>query len=453
MIRPRLPLAVAILALMRAAVAADWLLPADPFGELLRLRLAEEGVDVLTRPWSREARSLELRAGSTVPGVWGEGGGHARLGPSLWAGFWLAGTTAEEGEVLLGTHTERGGWTGRVLHATLGWETPWLVAEWGRRNLGAGLDHLSELAWPAHLPPVDMFRFRLRRPDDVFSLETAGARLGSSEDPDLARWFARHRFVWQPAHLRARFSLGDQILFSGRQRSFDWHFFNPFVPYFLENFEGFSEADHGLGHDQDNSTLFATWDLWHDLPGGSRLTWYGEVLVDEFQIDAADRARLDDALGLTLGLALRRPLARQYMIRLRGEGSALSHWTYIHRGEETSYLQQGQVIGNEEGGDCRELHAQLQVYRLTGRPRLLSLGVGRIELGAIRPGAAWDAEATAGAPWPLPPVTTQWLVRCQAMAQVNDQLSLAASAEHRNPGRGWSVVTRLAWRWTQGEER
>lgn len=425
------------------------LLPGDPGGEWVRLRLAEAGADALNQPAPTTTRVWECRSGWSSPGAWLEGGGAVRLQEGLWAQVWVAATSDPAGESLLGSNTSRGGWTGRVLHGTLLYERPTFQLEWGRRNPGAGLDQLSDLTWPSSLPPVDMFRLRLHARDERLSLELAGARLESMEDPELRRWFARHRLSWNPGgRPNLRFTVGDQVLFTGRQRGFDWQYLNPLLPFFLENFEGYSEADHQEGTDQDNSSLFATWDAWSQLTDRTRLGCYGEILVDEFQLDAADRRRLDDALGLTLGLDARHALTARRVLRLRWEGSALSSWTYLHRGDETSYLEKGQVIGNAEGGDVLKHQLRLQLYRKSQADWQLSLGAGQVYKGAVEPTTPWDALSPGE--WPLRPLTRTWTFHLSGLARLGPVWSLAVAAGRRTDEPGWSLQGRLACSPTRG---
>jgi len=444
----------ALLALCGALRGNELLLPGDPFGELTRLRLARAGEDALRATAPDAERELELRAGLGKGGPWLEGGAAARLAPHLRARLWLAGTGEEGGEALLGTHTTRGGWTGRILRSTLTWESPHVLLEWGRRSLCAGEDRISELAWSRQVPPVDMARGMLRTRDGRLSLELACARLSSQQDAELNRWYARHRVVWLPGGGRdLRLACGDQVLYTGASRGPEWSLLNPFIPFFLENFEGYSEAAHGQSVDGDNSSLFFTLDAGRPLSPRLRAGCYLDLLVDEFQLDAADRRKLDDALGVTAGLELQRQLPAGRALRLRWEGSALSHWVYIHRGRETSFLEQGHVIGNEEGGDLVEQHIQVQLYRLEGRLELLSLTAGRIWKGGVAPGAAWEAEATKDAPWPLPPVRRSWRFAVVACVQPSPRVALGAEAERRTAGEGWTLRCRVALRLAAGESR
>jgi len=424
----------------------DLLLPGDPFGELTRLRWAEDGWDALRAPLPAHDE-LQLRAGLGNPGLWLEGGGAWWLEHRLLGQIWVAGTTEDEGLALLGTNKRRGGWTGRILLGSLIWDTPGFQLEWGRRHPGAGEDRLRELTWSREAPAVDLLRALWRTRDGRLGLELTCAQLLSTENPNLKRWFARHRLVWHPGgNPRLRLEAGDQVLFTGIQRGFDWQYINPVVPFFLENFEGYEAGSQGESTDQDNSSLFLGCDVRHPISELLTLGCYGELLVDEFQLDGADRDKLDDALGLTLGLELQRRLPRDRVLRLRWEGNALSHWTYVHRGEETSYLERGVVIGHHEGGDLVEHHVQLQLSRLVGRQELLSLTVGNLHKGTIEVGDEWDAESTKGGDWPSSPTKQSFRLCGAGSLELRPGLTLALEAERVTDSSGWTLRSRLGWR-------
>lgn len=435
---------LALLAALRAAAlpAGGSLLPGDPAADWLLLHWKEQGRDALSEAAPDSAR-LELRAGGGR-GAWLEAGLSAPLTRSLSARFWLSGTSEEQGERLLGTNTTRGGWTGRVLRGTLLWRVPGFEVEWGRRSLSTGEDRLSELAWGRQTPPVDQLRYALSSPAGRWRLDVGCAQLAAAGDGELRRWAAFHRLSWRPRSGLA-FSLGDQAIFTGAQRGFELQYLSPFTPFFLENFEGYSERDAGEPTDSDNGAIALGWEL--RRPAGSvwRLEHYGELLVDELQIDGDDRARFDDVLGLTLGLAAERRLVSGRRLRLRWEGSRLSHWAYVHPGVETSALEKGVPLGNAEGGDLAEQHLELQVYRTAPAAELYSVAVGRLWKGAIEPGDAWAAEDTKGRAWPSPPVERSWSWRAAALRGLGRGLTASAEVERPFRGGDWTLRVRLAW--------
>lgn len=423
--------------------AAGLLLPGDPASDWLLLQWKQAGRGAMDEPVPDSLR-VDLRAGGGE-GAWLEAGLAAPLSPALSARFWLSGTSEAGGERLLGTNTTKAGWTGRVLRGTLLWRHEGFEVEWGRRSFSFGEDRLSELAWGRQVPAVDMLRYALRSPGGHWRLDVGCAQLAAESDGGMRRWAASHRLSWRPGP-RWSFSLGDQAIFTGPQRGFELQYLSPFLPFFLENFEGYSERDHGEPTDADNSAIVLGWETNRPLGTDWGLEHYGELLVDELQIDADDRAKFDDVFGLTLGLAASRALPAGRRLRLRWEGSWLAHWAYIHPGLETSAVEKGIPLGNAEGGDLEEQHLELQLHRLAGPVELYSLAVGRLKKGAIQVGDAWAAGETKDRGWPLAPVRGSWSWRVAFLRELGRGLTLSGEAE-RAFGDG-DLTTRLRLAWT-----
>jgi hypothetical protein len=335
---------------------------------------------------------------------------------------------------------------------TLLWRQRGFELEWGRRSLSFGDDRLSELAWGRQVPAVDMLRYALETPGGAWRLDVGCAQLAARHDGELRRWAAFHRLSWRPRP-GLRLYLGDQALYTGRQRGFELHYLSPFLPYLLENFEGYSERDAGEPTDADNSVLLVGWQAEGSLGRALGFEHYGELLVDELQIDGEDRRRFDDALGLTLGLALQRELPASRRLRLRVEGSWLSHWTYIHPGAETSWLEKGLPLGNREGGDLAETHLELQLLRLAAPIELVSVAMGWIRKGAITPQTEWDIEATKGSAWPLPPRRSDRSWRVAALRALRPDLLASLEAERRLLADDWTLRLRLSWTLPPVEDR
>lgn len=389
-----------------ASQAMPLLLPADP-GIPFQLQDLEGRGHSSFDPDSSGPDMLEARLGLARGGPWLEGGFHLRLRPWLKAEAWVSGTGVDEGEHLLGTHTTRGGWTGRVTRGSMTMDLPGFSLELGRRTLSHGMDMITELGWSRDVPPVDMLRYQLATKSRRLSLDVMTAQLASEASTSLKRWYVSHRLTWRPGDdPRNRILVGDHAIFAGEGRGFELHYLSPFTPYFLENFEGYSEVDHAETVDDDNSSLFLAWNWWLAPGSPFELRSYGELLVDEFQLDSDDRELLDDVLGLTLGVERPLQLPGTERASLQVEASWLSPWLYIHRGSGTSFLEKGHVIGNVEGGDARELHLRLRAST-SGEQRFL-LGWSLLEKGSLPIDAAWNAEATQGQAWPTSPVSWSW---------------------------------------------
>ena len=79
---------------------------------------------------------------------------------------------------------------------------------------------------------------------------------------------------------------------------------------------------------------------------------YGELVIDDFQIDLANRDSIPDAIGWKIGLDGYRKVFGRDMLFLF-EFTTIGTWTYTHRGEFTSWHNSNIPIGYKYGPDCR----------------------------------------------------------------------------------------------------
>ncbi len=387
--------------LLAAAASSSPLLPDDKWNEFRLIELERQALTALDVA-SDVTNAAELRFILGNKGQWVEGGIDYALRKDLAVEFWLTGTSHEQGEFLLGTHTTRGGWTGRVQHGLIQYHRPGLLIELGRRNLTTGLNTISELGWSRQVPAVDMIRYQLSTQKPKLSLDVICGQLSDIDNPLMDRWYVSHRVVWrQASNPRNMITFGDHAIFAGEGRGLELQFLSPFVPSFLENFEGYSEADNQQTIDGDNSSLFLAWSWW--IPSGfsSSIRSYGEVLIDEFQLDAEDREMLDNVYGLTLGIETSMLPLWGKATSIQLEASALSPWIYVHRGAGTSFNEKGHVIGNENGGDLRE--GQLRFNIEWSKQLKLLIGGSVIQTGATNGDWLWQAEESNGLSWPISP--------------------------------------------------
>lgn len=381
-------------------------------------RLQAKADDASTAPapdtwrWSLEARESNLGQELVAGSAWWLDGG-------AWAALQVAGSSRDDAPGDLGTSRRRGGWTGRVTQGLVGWRGAALGLTFGRGWLSRESDRISELAIGRHMPPVDLLRWSLHTRDGSLEVETQAARLVSYDvEGGFRRWLAQHRLTWRPGGALEWLSVGDLLVYTGQARDLDPATLAPFTPYFLRTFEGGSDGGGGPAAgdstwlaDSENNMLLADWSLRlaHREPWTLRLD--GELIVDEFQIDAGDRRRLDDVMGLVLGLETLRVGTAGDRVEARLEHCAASRWLYIHPGRETDWVDRGRWIGNEEGGDIREWDLRLRWVAPEGdgpstRPAPWRRGgwfeaaLALKEKGETAMYQPWDARNTAGAAVP-----------------------------------------------------
>ena len=114
-----------------------------------------------------------------------------------------------------------------------------------------------------------------------FQLEVLAGQLGSEESETgdrIRRNIAGHRLTWIPEHHKWVIGIGEQVLYTGINRSMEWWYLNPAVPYFFTALEEDEERLEGE-RDNDNSILF----IFGRYVIKPNISSHFEFIVDEFQ--------------------------------------------------------------------------------------------------------------------------------------------------------------------------
>jgi hypothetical protein len=403
--------------------------------------------------WHLQARQSNLGQELVADGAW-------RVDGDVRLDLQVVASSRDDAPLTLGSQRRRGDWTGRVTRSLLGWKHGAFQLEFGRDWLFREQDRLNELTVGRKMPPVDLLRWSVHTKDQRWDLETLGAKLLSYDrQGDFTRWIARHTITWRPGGVFERVSVGDLLIYTGEHRSLDLATLSPFTPYFLRTFDGSSrstptpsQADSSWLADSENNMIWLDWACRLPHMGPWTLRQDGELLVDEFQIDAEDRRRLDDVFGLALGVEAARDMGPA-KLSLRLEYLAASRWLYIHPGQETDWVDRGSWIGNEEGGDCREWRMRLRWSSgsrdRAWRPQRVEWSLGLVDKGATEMYQPWDAVNTHGSP--VPSGVVERRLESDVQARLADW----------SPGHGPSLTLDAGVRWqgrdndghTQGRHR
>ena len=352
------------------------------------------------------AHSGQLRAG--------RGGNDAQfqsqwwLGESVRLGMEVLSTSRGRPNEVLGTNGNRSGRAGRVSQGFVEWEGRNLGLLFGRDHLSSERDRLNELGLSREALPTDLLRYHLRTSDGRLRLEVQEARLLSyGIKGDFNRYLAEQRLTWRPGRWLESVSIGDYVIFTGADRPFELAYLNPVNPFFVITFEGYTHAnvngadiDSSYRSDSDNNMAFLEWETPLKTLASWRWRHYGEIVVDEFQIDRFSRKLQDDIFGLNLGLETRHGLGRRGQLRTQAELTFCSTWLYIHSGQETNWFDRHRLLGNQEGGDTRKAALRLQWWPRgesgvrAGDPALAQLRYDWIQQGEIGIDSTWDPAST-----------------------------------------------------------
>jgi hypothetical protein len=151
---------------------------------------------------------------------------------------------------------------------------------WGRSPQDAML--MSD-----HSPPFDGLRLMYRARNWSFAFHAAALDgMPVSGGLIAQRYLAGHRFNWRPRR-NLEIAISEVIVFGGVDRRWEWHYLNPFLPYYWEQ----------LNQDTNDNPL---WNLEWSWRPARHLEVYGEWLIDDFQIDFTSEPH---QIGVLAGLA------------------------------------------------------------------------------------------------------------------------------------------------------
>ena len=222
--------------------------------------------------------------------------------------------------------------------------------------------------------------------DDVV-LDTTRGEVPSGVPPQrFYRMLVGHALVWRPTP-SIELTFGETALLSRGSRSLDAAYLNPLMIYVV------TQNDTGRENNRDNLTTF----------GAARLrvgptTLVGELLVDDIQIDPADRKKTPDQLGWRLLATTPLPLA--WPASGAVEYRHVNSYTYMRGNYDEVYQQFDRPVGSELGPDADDLRASGELWP-SGRVRLAG-SIGRWRRGVLRIDQRPGQRATGNAGKPFP---------------------------------------------------
>jgi hypothetical protein len=227
--------------------------------------------------------------------------------------------------------------------------------------------------------------------DDVVLTDADGLATGAPAQR-VHRFLAAHALT---ARITPKWevTVGETALLTRRGGGIDLAFVNPVTIYVVAE----NDSSHaGAARDENNLTAFAATRV---VQG--RATFEGELVIDDIQIDAADRENLPHQLAWRLATTLAVPLGPPASIGV--EYRRVGSYTYLRDLYAHVYQQYDGPIGSELGPDADMLRASGEVWP-NGRMRLLG-AIARWRQGAQRIFDRPSAGAFGHAGEPFPSVT------------------------------------------------
>lgn len=236
--------------------------------------------------------------------------------------------------------------------AVVGFQNGWISTEFGRTREIWGYSHEKNLILSGNSPAYE--RFVLQADFARFSYRYFFGFLESRQDVTydyVQRYLAGRRLEYHNANLI--FGLGEVSILYGPNRPIDFAFLNPLGFHLEIEQNNRSNATHG---NRENAIWFLDLD-WFAM---ENLRFAGSVLMDEFQLDFADREQnRGDALGFLLHSAWT-PKKSGILVTFLADWVRIGTYVFQHEHENCNFVSHGQLLGHPLGNDAEEFSGGLR---------------------------------------------------------------------------------------------
>jgi len=303
---------------------------------------------------------------------------------------------------ILGTNDTRifssSGVSGRLAHSLVRFQNDNISFELGRGPVWWGQPWGNSIIQSGKTPSYDHLDMRFNF--NNFQLEILAGQLGSekSENNDrINRNIAGHRLTWTSDDHKWLIGVGEQVLYTGVNRSLEWWYLNPAVPYFFTALEEDEEIIEGE-RDNDNSILF----IFSRYVIRPNISPFIELIIDEFQTKKQSMKKYPNSLGVKIGLdGLLTILRKDFYFNI--EFNKIDNWTYIHGGQFTNWQNRDHAIGYPYGSDLWSFQVQTETW--LSKKILISFDWLFLNKGNNNLSTYWEAKDNLGLNFPSKPIS------------------------------------------------
>ena len=157
------------------------------------------------------------------------------------------------GEAVLGETYKRAGFSGRYESALIQYRWNNNIFSYGRSSMMWGQSFDSSIILSGNFPPFDYLSTYLDLGLFKLSLFTGQLHSGIDTLGRFKRFIAGKKLIFVSRSGKTMLSIGDLILYTGLNRSIEFQYLNPFVPYFFTDLEKETEYYPVGGVDNDNN--------------------------------------------------------------------------------------------------------------------------------------------------------------------------------------------------------
>ncbi len=185
--------------------------------------------------------------------------------------------------------------------------------------------------------------------------------LGYSSEGDINSGYTRY---YATQHLTITFGsnsneivIGDRVIYSGINQSVQWKYFTPLEPFLLSTFN-FGSPENNDNHAIDIGVVL------NNIVGFQLL---GNAVIDEFEVDSADRMTNDDDWGLQLRIS--KEYEKQFLKKIALNSIYTSDYLGIHYSKSTNFEIYGLPIFSEYGPQVKRFELTSYFASVTAKSK------------------------------------------------------------------------------------
>ena len=257
------------------------------------------------------------------------------------------------GKDILGTKKTRYNLMGKYLRSYLKYNGDSINFKLGRFSQRWGQSWSHSLLFSLYALPFDQASIQLNLGNwdfDIFSGSFSSEILNDSTL--INRHIAGHRISRLFFDDRLLVEAGEVVLYTGENRSWDIQYLSPLSLYYIDLFSPSNYQRKGQEkHNNENAIMLFSmrWFQARDL------SFYGEFLLDDFQVD--DKGR-QNKLGWKIGMDGSTKF-KDCPITYEVEYTCINSWTYLNRGQLTNFENLKHTAGYPFGPDNQGIRLQI----------------------------------------------------------------------------------------------
>lgn len=235
--------------------------------------------------------------------------------------------------------------TGYFDYALLGYKFKKFRFTVGRTFRAWGPEDNDRLLISTNSPAFDQISMDFEGKSVAFQFwATKLDRFYDSEGNSLNRFFSAHRIAFKP-YRGLEIGLSETVLYARKESGWELYYLNPILPFYWEQYNNRIDDNIYWGLDF----------TWYAMPG---MKVYGELLIDDFQIDFISEAQ---QLGFNIGIVELGRLISKYL-QIKVDYTQIRNTVYGQNKIYNIFTNSGVIIGSSLGTDADRLRYALTYH-------------------------------------------------------------------------------------------